>query len=109
MKLGEFNMLPIGAVLNNRYKITEQLGNHGYKYDYKAIDGKTQCMCVVSEFYMHSILVRECGEKEIHLPHSQRLLRECEYSKGRFVESAKLAGRVCNIHYIHDYRSYGNS
>ena len=54
MKLGEFNMLPIGAVLNNRYKITEQLGNHGYKYDYKAIDGKTQCMCVVSEFYMHS-------------------------------------------------------
>lgn len=55
MKLGEFNMLPIGAVLNNRYKITEQLGNHGYKYDYKAIDGKTQCMCVVSEFYMHSI------------------------------------------------------
>lgn len=96
MKLGEFNMLPIGAVLNNRYKITEQLGNHGYKYDYKAIDGKTQCMCVVSEFYMHSILVRECGEKEIQLPHSQRLLREYEYSKGRFVESAKLAGRVCN-------------
>ena len=96
MKLGEFSMLPIGTVLNNRYRITEQLGNRGYKCDYKAMDSKMQCMCVVSEFYMRDILVRECGEKEIQLPQSQQLLKNYEYSMRKFVESAKLAGRVCN-------------
>ncbi|SEF58383.1 Serine/threonine protein kinase [Eubacterium ruminantium] len=81
--------LPMGTKLNNRYIVTDVLGNGGFGITYEAKDMLNRKMVAIKELYPKDVTVRMPHSCEI-VPSSDMYKNIFNHSKERFADEAML-------------------
>ena len=95
MNSGNKHILPIGTILNGKYKILQVIGAGGFGITYKAQHTYLPEMRVVKEFFLDGKCVRANDSLDVQ---TQSLSQaEFERFKARFLEEAKILSKLKNV------------
>ncbi len=84
--------LPIGTLLNGRYRVQKVIGAGGFGITYKAIDEKTGIYKAVKEYFQSGVVNRIPGTTEVLISAPKRK-EEFEYGKKRLLNEAQIVAR----------------
>ena len=92
------NALPVGALLDNRYKIESVLGEGGFGVTYKAHDSELDYTVVIKEF-----LPQECAARagdSVTVQARTNRTDDYEYGLTRFIEEARTLAKFQHPHIV---------
>lgn len=84
--------LPIGTVLNQRYKVIKCIGAGGFGITYKVQDSKTGAFKAVKEYFQQGVVNRVPGTTDIIISASKRS-EEFEYGRKRLLQEARIVAK----------------
>ena len=97
--------LPIGTMLDDRYKVQEIIGSGGFGITYKAEDTKQGVACAIKELFPRQLAVREKDGKTVSAINKSDT-HSFEHSKERFGEEALALQALRNVEGIVDVTDY---
>ncbi len=87
--------LPIGTILDKKYKILNVIGSGGFGITYQAEDIFLNELYVIKEFFLSGNCVRAHNSHEVHTQNLEKGL--FDKFKQRFLEEAKILHRLKKV------------
>lgn len=84
--------LPVGTLLNGRYRVQKVIGAGGFGITYKTFDEKTGTLKAVKEYYQSGVVNRIPGTAEVLIAAPKRA-DEFEYGRERLLREAKIVAK----------------
>jgi len=101
MALLNNNKLPIGFILDNKYKIVEVLGEGGFGITYKALDMSLNRYCVIKE-YLPSFAMRDFNTTKVAVK-SHSDMEIFEWGLKSFIEEAQTLAKFTHPNIVSIY------
>ena len=70
-KVDKHSMLPVGTILDNRYRIDRQLSSGGFGNTYVATTVVFKEQFAIKEFFMRGITERNQGDASVYVSNSE--------------------------------------
>ena len=92
-------LLPVGTMLNGRYRIECYLASGGFGNTYKALDTNLECDVAIKEFYLSGYSTRGADGCTVHTatPTASELFEGC---REKFVTEAKRISKLKSDHIV---------
>jgi serine/threonine protein kinase len=84
--------LPVGTVLNNRYRVCKVIGSGGFGITYQVWDTRNEVYKAVKEYFQHGVVNRVPGTKEVLVTAPKRR-EEFLYGKNRLLDEARIVAK----------------
>lgn len=84
--------LPVGTLLNGRYRVQKVIGVGGFGITYRTTDEKTGTLKAVKEYYQSGVVNRIPGTAEVLIAAPKRA-DEFEYGRERLLREAKIVAK----------------
>lgn len=92
METPDARWLPIGTILNNRYKVCRVLGSGGFGITYQVWDTQNQVYKAVKEYFQQGVVNRISGTTEV-LISAPKKREEFYYGRERLLREARIVAQ----------------
>ena len=102
--------LPLGTILNSRYRVCKVIGSGGFGITYKVWDTQNSVYKAVKEYFQQGVVNRIPGQTEVLISAPKRR-EEFEYGKERLLNEARIVAKFqsTSIVRVDDYFEENNT